>query len=52
VPVHLRILGQLGFLLRDETLRALLRDRASAESIIDRIEMLEATKTTGSFTVG
>jgi PTS system nitrogen regulatory IIA component len=50
VPVHLRILGQLGFLLRDETLRAMLRDRAGAESIIERIEMLEATKTTGSFT--
>jgi len=50
VPVHLRILGQLGFLLRDETLRAMLRERASAEEIIGRVELLEATKTTGSFT--
>jgi len=50
VPVHLRILGQLGFLLRDETLRGMLRDRAPAEAIIGRVEMVEATKTTGSFT--
>lgn len=50
VPVHLRILGQLGFLLRDETLRGMLRDRAPATAIIERVEMVEATKTTGSFT--
>ena len=49
VPVHLRILGQLGFLLRDETLRGMLRDRAPADRIIERVEMVEATKTTGSF---
>jgi nitrogen PTS system EIIA component len=49
VPVHLRILGQLGFLLRDETLRGMLRDRAPADAIVERIEMVEATKTTGSF---
>lgn len=49
VPVHLRILGQLGFLLRDETLRAMLRDRAPAAAIIERVELIEATKTTGSF---
>lgn len=49
VPVHLRILSQLGFVLRDEALRALLRDRASAADIIERIAMLEATRTTGSF---
>lgn len=49
VPVHLQILGQLGFLLRDETLRALLRDRSSADAILARIEMVEATRTTGSF---
>lgn len=49
VPVHLRILGQLGFLLRDDELRRLLRDRAAADAIIDRITMVEATKTTGSF---
>lgn len=50
VPVHLRILGQLGFVLRDETLRRLLRDRAPGIAILERIEMLEATATTGSFT--
>jgi PTS system nitrogen regulatory IIA component len=49
VPVHLRILAQLGFLLRDEVLRDLLRHRAPAEDILGRIEMLEASRTTGSF---
>jgi PTS system nitrogen regulatory IIA component len=49
VPSHLRILAQLGFVLRDEALRNLLRDRAPAEAILDRIEMIEATRTTGSF---
>lgn len=51
VPVHLRILGQLGFVLRDEELRRLLRARAPAEQILRQIEMLEATRTTGSFPV-
>lgn len=50
VPVHLRILGQLGFLLRDDTLRRLLRERAAADQIIGRIELLEMTRTSGSFT--
>lgn len=49
VPVHLRILAQLGFLLRDDVLRDMLRTRASAEDLIDRIEMLESTRTTGTF---
>jgi PTS system nitrogen regulatory IIA component len=49
VPAHLSILGQLGFLLRDEVLRTLMRDRAPAEEILGRIELLEATRTTGSF---
>lgn len=49
VPVHLRILAQLGFLLRDDTLRELLRRRAPAEEVLGRIEMLESTHTTGSF---
>jgi PTS system nitrogen regulatory IIA component len=49
VPVHLRILAQLGFLLRDATLREMLRARASAAGIIERVEMLEVTRTTGSF---
>jgi nitrogen PTS system EIIA component len=48
VPVHLRILAQLGFLLRDNLLRELLRKRAPADQIIARIELLEATRTTGS----
>jgi PTS system nitrogen regulatory IIA component len=49
VPVHLRILGQLGFLLRDDVLRSLLRNREPAERIIGRIELLEQSRTTGSF---
>jgi hypothetical protein len=49
VPVHLRILAQLGFLLRDDTLRGLLRRRAPAEEILGRIEALEATRASGAF---
>lgn len=49
VPVHLRILAQLGFLLRDDLLRKMFKKRASAEDIISRIEMLESTRTTGAF---
>jgi PTS system nitrogen regulatory IIA component len=49
VPVHLRILGQLGFLFRDGELRRLLRERAPAEDILDRIEWLEQTRTTGTY---
>jgi PTS system nitrogen regulatory IIA component len=49
VPAHLRILGQLGFLFRDDTLRDLLKRRAGADQILGRIEMLEDTKTTGSY---
>jgi nitrogen PTS system EIIA component len=52
VPVHLRILAQLGFVLRDPDLRAMLRMRATAEDLIGRVEMLEATRTTGSFRAG
>lgn len=51
VPVHLRILGQLGFILRDDVLRGMLQQRAPSEDIIGRIEMIEATRTTGSFRV-
>lgn len=51
VPTHLRILAQLGFVLRDETLRRLLRERAPAADIIGRIELIESTRTTGSFSV-
>jgi PTS system nitrogen regulatory IIA component len=49
VPVHLRILAQLGFLLRDDVLRDMFRRRASAGDLIDRMEMLESTRTTGTF---
>jgi PTS system nitrogen regulatory IIA component len=49
VPVHLRILAQLGFVLRDETLRALLRRRAPAAEILARIEVLESTRSSGAF---
>jgi PTS system nitrogen regulatory IIA component len=49
VPVHLRILAQLGFLLRDAVLREMFRKRASANDLIARIEMLETTRTTGTF---
>ena len=51
VPTHLRILAQLGFVLRDETLRELLRTRAPAQEILDRLELIETTRTTGSFQV-
>ena len=47
--VHLRILAQLGFLLRDDTLRDMVRRRVPTEEIIGRIEMLEASATTGSY---
>jgi PTS system nitrogen regulatory IIA component len=49
VPVHLRILAQLGFLLRDDELRAMIRRRAPADEIIGRVEMLEATRSTASY---
>ena len=41
VQAHLRVLGQLGFLLRDSALRDLLRQRASSDAIIERIETIE-----------
>jgi PTS system nitrogen regulatory IIA component len=49
VPTHLRILAQLGFVLRDEVLRDALRNRSAAHEILERLEMIEATRTTGSF---
>jgi PTS system nitrogen regulatory IIA component len=49
VPVHLRILAQLGFLLRDDVLREMFQQRASADEILGRIETLESTRTTGTF---
>ena len=51
VPMHLRILARLGFVLRDETLRSLLRRRASAAEILDRLDFIETTRNTGSFKI-
>jgi nitrogen PTS system EIIA component len=49
VPAHLRILAQLAFVLRDEFLRKLLREAASAEDILGRIEFVESNLRTGSY---
>ena len=45
VPSHLRILGQLAFVLRDPELRRLLRSRASADWILARIREVERLTT-------
>lgn len=42
VPSHLRILAQTAFVLRDDELRRLLRERADASSILARVRALEA----------
>lgn len=49
VPAHLRLLAQLAFVLRDETLRQMLRNAAPADDILGRIEMVESTRRTGSY---
>lgn len=41
VPVHLRVLAQLGHALRDPALRTLLADRASADRILGRLREVE-----------
>jgi PTS system nitrogen regulatory IIA component len=41
IPRHLRILAQLGFALRDEPLRKLLRSRGDSEAILLRLRALE-----------
>ena len=48
VPVHLRILGRLGFVLRDAALADALHRRASSEEILHLVERAEG-RTTGSF---
>jgi PTS system nitrogen regulatory IIA component len=48
IPVHLRILAELGFALRDPELRERLRRRASSEEILARIGEL-ATATTAQY---
>ncbi len=50
VPVHLRVLAQLGFVLRDPELRALLHRRAPAPAILAHIESL-ADRSTSTFRV-
>lgn len=50
VPAHLRVLAQLAFVLRDPTLRTLLKARAPDSVILDQIRGLEH-QTTGSFPV-
>ncbi|OYV73812.1 MAG: hypothetical protein B7Z72_01655 [Gemmatimonadetes bacterium 21-71-4] len=42
VPAHLRILAQLGFVLRDAELRRLLRTRAPTGDILARLAVLDA----------
>jgi PTS system nitrogen regulatory IIA component len=49
VPAHLKMLAQLGFVLRDQPLRELLRDAAPAEAILGRIEFVESSLRTGSY---
>ena len=41
VPTHLRILAQIAFILRDPDLRRLLRERADASTIIERVRAVE-----------
>jgi PTS system nitrogen regulatory IIA component len=41
VPAHLRILGQLGFVLHDEELRGLLVRRSPAAAILGRVQVVE-----------
>jgi nitrogen PTS system EIIA component len=43
VPVHLRVLAQLGHVLRDAGLRALLAERAPADRILGRVRELEGS---------
>ena len=50
VPSHLKILAQLGFILRDEELRGLLARRASTDEILGRIRLIEH-RSTGSYPV-
>jgi PTS system nitrogen regulatory IIA component len=52
VPGHLAVLARLGFALRDDALRGLLQRRAPADEILGRLELVEATRTTGSFRTG
>jgi PTS system nitrogen regulatory IIA component len=48
IPIHLRILAELGFALRDTELRELLHQRASEQQILSRVAEL-AEQTTGQY---
>ena len=52
VPAHLKILARLAFILRDQRLRSLLRDRAGSEAILGRIAALEASGLGGPGALG
>jgi PTS system nitrogen regulatory IIA component len=47
IPMHLRILAQLGFVLRDETLRKLLRAKAPFSQILARVRHVESGNSAG-----
>jgi PTS system nitrogen regulatory IIA component len=49
VSDHLGILARLAFVLHDQELRALLRARAPAERILERVEIVESTRRTGEY---
>ena len=49
VSDHLGILARLAFVLHDHELRGLLRARAPAERILERVEIVEATRRTGEY---
>jgi PTS system nitrogen regulatory IIA component len=42
IPLHLRILAKLAFVLRDDELRRLLRSAAPSQAVLDRITALDA----------
>lgn len=48
VPSHLKILAQLGFILRDQELRGLLARRAATSEILSHIKQIEQ-RSTGSY---
>lgn len=50
VPGHLKILGQLGFVLHDDELRQLLKRRAPAEGLLARVRIVEG-RASGVFPV-
>ena len=49
VSDHLGILARLAFVLHDQELRTLLRARAPAERILERVEIVESTRHTGEY---